>query len=190
VSVNQAWDRFVAKEYASTWDGEPSEEVKGAFCCGYLARNTRAMVSEFHAAFDVKDEKTPCVPETVLDCGAVIEAGNGHLLKALGLFRAAASQDVRALRLALITEELAELASALVARDSTQMLDALCDLQYVLDGSVLAFGMDGVADEGFRRVHRSNMSKLGADGKPVKNETGKIVKGPAYVPVKLEDLVR
>lgn len=153
---------------------------------------TRDMVREFHQAFDVTDEARPCVPEPRSYVGAstLLRGARNALLDALAIFRDAAAQDVRALRLALITEELAELAQAADERDAESALDALCDLQYVLDGTVLAFGMDGVADEAFRRVHASNMSKLGDDGKPIRNEFGKVTKGPYYVPVSLGDLVK
>lgn len=151
---------------------------------------TRDMVRAFHEAFEVRDEQHPRVPEPRGFTGARLRRAQLALQDARDLFRDAAVDDVRALRLALITEELAELASAADERDATQTLDALCDLQYVLDGTVLAFGMDGVADEAFRRVHESNMSKLGADGEPIRNEFGKVTKGPNYAPVRLEDLVR
>lgn len=45
-------------------------------------------------------------------------------------------------------------------------------------------------DEAFRRVHASNMSKLGPDGKPLRREDGKVLKGPNYMPPVLKDLVR
>lgn len=151
---------------------------------------TRDMVREFHQAFDVTDAERPCVPEPRGMTGFRMMGAIRALIDARDLFRDAAADDVRALRLALITEELAELAKAVDERDPVDALDALCDLQYVLDGTVLAFGMDGVADEAFRRVHASNMTKLGADGRPVRNETGKVTKGPNYVKVTLEDLIR
>src|SRR6202040_4315014 len=80
------------------------------------------------------------------------------------------------LRLQLIWEELKELEDAVDVYkldgeernpDKVAALDALLDLQYVLDGAFLALGFAGVKDEGFQRVHASNMSKLGEDGKPI-----------------------
>lgn len=66
--------------------------------------------------------------------------------------------------------------------------DALADLDYVIEGTRLEFGIDGgpIADE----IHRSNMSKLGADGKPVRREDGKILKGPNYEPPDVEGELR
>lgn len=157
---------------------------------------SRDMVREFHRAFAVVDEERPSLPPVARPGESLNFRVNGRycLTRALAEFKSAArAGDVRAHRLALITEELAELASAFEGfgdHDVSDALDALCDLQYVLDGTVLACGMDRVADEAFRRVHASNMSKLGADGKPVLNEHGKVTKGPNYVPVQLEDLVR
>lgn len=58
--------------------------------------------------------------------------------------------------------------------------DALTDLQYVLDGAWLALGFHRVKEECVAEVHRSNMSKLGLDGLPIKREDGKILKGPNY----------
>ncbi len=90
-------------------------------------------------------------------------------------------EKVNALRINLLAEELDELREALAAGDLVETLDALIDLQYVLDGAFLSFGMHGLKEAAFDEVHRSNMSKLGADGKPiVRPEDGKILKGPDY----------
>jgi predicted HAD superfamily Cof-like phosphohydrolase len=85
------------------------------------------------------------------------------------------------LRINLLAEELEELEEALDDSDPVEVLDALIDLQYVLDGAFLSLGFHDVKDAAFREVHSSNMSKLGADGKPiVRPEDGKILKGPEY----------
>lgn len=68
-----------------------------------------------------------------------------------------------------------------------EILDAICDLIYVLIGLALKMGFD--LDGAFREVHRSNMSKLGKDGKPIKREDGKVLKGPNYTPPKLEAFI-
>ena len=79
------------------------------------------------------------------------------------------------------TRELDELKEALDAGDTVEVLDALTDLQYVLDGAYLSFGLQHVKQAAFDEVHRSNMSKLGADGKPIRRpEDGKVLKGPDY----------
>ncbi len=87
------------------------------------------------------------------------------------------------LRINLLQEELDELKEALAAGDTVGVIDALTDLQYVLDGAYLSLGYHLVKDAAFAEVQRSNMSKLGADGKPViRPEDGKILKGPNYSP--------
>lgn len=90
-------------------------------------------------------------------------------------------QRTNALRINLLAEELDELKEALAEGDLVETLDALIDLQYVLDGAFLSFGLQSVKETAFDEVHRSNMSKLGADGKPIVRESdGKILKGPDY----------
>ncbi|HRQ60424.1 MAG TPA: nucleoside triphosphate pyrophosphohydrolase family protein [Alphaproteobacteria bacterium] len=85
------------------------------------------------------------------------------------------------LRINLLAEELDELKEALKQGDLVETLDALIDLQYVLDGAFLSFGLHHVKDVAFAEVHASNMSKLGEDGKPIYREgDGKVMKGPNY----------
>lgn len=86
-------------------------------------------------------------------------------------------------RVRLLQEELDELKDALAQNDIVEVLDALTDLQYVLDGAFLAFGLHALKKPAFDEVHRSNMSKLGRDGKPVLRESdNKVLKGPDYTP--------
>lgn len=68
-----------------------------------------------------------------------------------------------------------------------RMLKEMADLQYVLSGMAVAFDLP--LQVAFVRVHKSNMSKLGEDGKPIYRDDGKVLKGSRYVPVDLEDLV-
>ncbi len=85
------------------------------------------------------------------------------------------------LRINLLAEELDELKEAIADDDHVEVLDALIDLQYVLDGAFLSFGMADVKEAAFAEVHSSNMSKLGEDGKPIRREgDGKVMKGPNY----------
>ncbi len=91
------------------------------------------------------------------------------------------SKQTKELRINLLQEELDELKEALENDDMVETLDALIDLQYVLDGAFLSFGLQNVKNEAFSEVHRSNMSKLGEDGKPIRREgDGKVMKGPNY----------
>jgi len=82
------------------------------------------------------------------------------------------------LRLALIQEELEELEDAVDARELLEVADALTDLLYVIYGAGHAFGIN--LDACFEEVHASNMSKLDEDGRAIKNEAGKVMKGPNY----------
>lgn len=111
----------------------------------------------------------------------------------------------RLLRVRLIAEELCEFARACGVRvildsetsaelehvatfdaqefmppDLVEAADALGDLRYVIDGGNLIFGFPGEAV--LAEIHRSNMSKLGADGKPVYRDDRKVMKGPNYTP--------
>ena len=90
------------------------------------------------------------------------------------------------LRIDLIQEELGELKDAIVDGDGTlvDVADALSDLLYVVYGAGHSFGIN--LDNCFTEVHRSNMSKLGEDGKPIYREDGKVLKGPNFSEPDLE----
>jgi len=85
---------------------------------------------------------------------------------------------IQNLRFELIKEELEELKVALDQKNLKEVADALTDILYVTYGAGHAFGID--LDKCFDEVQDSNMSKLGADGKPIYNESGKVMKGPNY----------
>ena len=95
--------------------------------------------------------------------------------------------NTRELRLELIQEELEELSDAVADRDMIQIADALTDLLYVVYGAGHSFGID--LDECFEEVHRSNMSKLGENGRPIHREDGKVLKGPGYFEPDLEGIL-
>ena len=98
------------------------------------------------------------------------------------------NDELANLRLDLIAEETGELYSALAEKNIVQIADALTDILYVVYGAGHAFGID--LDDCFREVHESNMSKLGADGKPVYRDDGKVLKGPNFFNPQLADLLR
>ena len=79
--------------------------------------------------------------------------------------------------------------SALLLQDSIATLDALTDLQYVLDGAYLSLGFQKYRAAAFAEVHRSNMSKLDVDGKPIKRTDGKILKSLLYTPPNLKPIL-
>lgn len=124
-------------------------------------KTTLAQVQEFHDAFNVATAKIPYIN----------------------------NEPLNRLRVKLLYEEWAELEKALTDRDPVEVLDALCDLQYVLDGAFLAFGMAHLKEEAFAAVHASNMSKLDADGKPLLRADGKILKGPNFKPMDLHSIL-
>ena len=88
------------------------------------------------------------------------------------------TDKINSLRLSLIKEELEELKDAIDKKDLVEVADALTDILYVTYGAGHAFGID--LDKCFDEVQNSNMSKLGEDGKPIYNDSGKVMKGPNY----------
>ena len=97
------------------------------------------------------------------------------------------SEKTQQMRVDLIAEELDELRAAIADQNIIEVADALTDLLYVVYGAGHAFGID--LDETFNEVHRSNMSKLGEDGKPIRREDGKVLKGPNYTPPDLKTVL-
>ena len=88
------------------------------------------------------------------------------------------SNKINNLRINLIEEELNEFKDAMSRKDLKEVADALTDILYVTYGAGHAFGIN--LDDCFEEVQKSNMSKLGNDGKPIYNEHGKVMKGPNY----------
>ncbi|WP_111706386.1 pyrophosphohydrolase domain-containing protein [Lutibacter citreus] len=84
------------------------------------------------------------------------------------------------LRFALMEEENLEYLEAAENNDLVEVADALGDMLYILCGTILEHGMQHKIEEVFEEIQRSNMSKLGADGKPIYREDGKVMKGPNY----------
>ena len=92
-----------------------------------------------------------------------------------------------ALRIDLIEEELDELKEAIVDQDIVEIADALTDILYVVYGAGHAFGID--LDKCYAEVHRSNMTKLDEDGKPLFREDGKVMKSSSYEPPNLSKII-
>jgi len=91
------------------------------------------------------------------------------------------------LRYHLIKEELSELQNAIKTKDLKEIADALTDILYVTYGAGHAYGID--LDKCFKEVQKSNMSKLGEDGKPIYNEKGKVMKGSKYFEPNLRQFI-
>lgn len=84
------------------------------------------------------------------------------------------------LRFNLMAEENEEYFEAAQNNDLVEVADALGDMLYILCGTIIEHGMQYKIEEVFNEIQRSNMSKLGADGKPIYREDGKVMKGPDY----------
>ena len=97
------------------------------------------------------------------------------------------SDKIVKLRYDLIKEELDEFEEAIKSKNLKEIADSLTDILYVTYGAGHAFGID--LDKCFDEVQRSNMSKLGEDGKPIYNEGGKVMKGPKYFEPNLKNLL-
>jgi predicted HAD superfamily Cof-like phosphohydrolase len=98
------------------------------------------------------------------------------------------TDKINNLRLSLIKEELEELKDAIKKKDLLEIADALTDILYVTYGAGHAFGIN--LDKCFDEVQKSNMSKLGADSKPIYNENGKVMKGPNYFKPDLSKFIK
>ena len=98
------------------------------------------------------------------------------------------SEKINNLRISLINEELEEFKEAIRNNDLKEAADALTDILYVTYGAGHAFGIN--LDKCFDEVQRSNMSKLGEDGKPIYNEFGKVMKGPKYFKPDLSKFIK
>ena len=119
-----------------------------------------AAVAEFHMAFNLPMRQ---LPSTEID----------HALARL--------------RVALLEEEVGEFVAASEKGDLVGIADALADIVYVVYGTALTYGID--LDMVLREVHRSNMSKLGSDGKPLIRADGKVVKSEKYFPPDIESVL-
>ena len=107
------------------------------------------------------------------------------------------SKEVRAnlgeaknlLRFNLMDEENREYLEAANNNDLVEVADALGDMLYILCGTILEHGMQYKIEEVFEEIQRSNMSKLGKDGKPIYREDGKVLKGPNYFKPNIVDIL-
>lgn len=93
------------------------------------------------------------------------------------------------LRFNLMDEENKEYLEAAQNSDMVEVADALGDMLYILCGTILEHGMQHKIEEVFNEIQRSNMSKLGADGKPIYREDGKVLKGPNYFKPNIQEIL-
>jgi predicted HAD superfamily Cof-like phosphohydrolase len=93
------------------------------------------------------------------------------------------------LRYKLMREENEEYLEAANNNDIIEVADALGDMLYILCGTIIEHGMQHVIEDVFEEIQRSNMSKLGADGKPIYRDDGKVLKGPNYFSPNFEKIL-
>ena len=98
------------------------------------------------------------------------------------------SEKINELRYSLIKEELEELRIAMDSKNLVEVADALTDILYVTYGAGHAFGIN--LDKCFDEVQQSNMSKLDDHGKPIYNDSGKVMKGPKYFKPDLSKFIK
>ncbi len=94
------------------------------------------------------------------------------------------------LRFNLMKEENEEYLEAVQNNDITEIADALGDMLYILCGTILEHGLQHKIEAVFDEIQRSNMSKLGEDGKPIYREDGKVIKGPNYFKPNFEEILQ
>jgi len=103
--------------------------------------------------------------------------------------RADLGKEKNLLRFNLMDEENKEYYEAANNKDLVEVADALGDMLYILCGTILEHGMQHKIEEVFEEIQRSNMSKLGADGKPIYRDDGKVLKGPNYFKPNIESIL-
>lgn len=103
--------------------------------------------------------------------------------------KASIKKELIELRYKLMAEENQEYLEAALAGDQVEVADALGDMLYILCGTILSHGMQHKIEEVFEEIQRSNMSKLGVDGKPIYREDGKVLKGPGYFKPNIKDVL-
>lgn len=102
---------------------------------------------------------------------------------------ASLSENKNQLRFNLMKEENEEYLHAAENNDMVEVADALGDMLYILCGTIIEHGMQDKIEEVFDEIQRSNMSKLGEDGKPIYRGDGKVLKGPKYFKPHIKDIL-
>ncbi|RAR47418.1 pyrophosphohydrolase domain-containing protein [Flavobacterium lacus] len=120
-------------------------------------------VKEFHAAFGLDFKEEPTI----------------HL-----------GENKNLLRFNLMKEENEEYLEAAMNNDIIEVADALGDMLYILCGTIIEHGLQHKIEEVFNEIQRSNMSKLGENGKPIYREDGKVLKGPNYFKPNFEAILK
>lgn len=161
-----------------------------------MSNQNRVQVAEFHAAFNIQSEgetnKAPTLPPArgedlrdLKDLAKQLRNTAHHAMLSAATVKTGQDgpdgerRHVAFIRIQLMVEELSEVVEALAIQDLVQVAHEMADLEYVVQGTVLALGMDDTHEACVREIHRANMSKLD-DGKPVLSDAGRVVKGPDF----------
>ncbi len=120
-------------------------------------------VKEFHTAFEIGHSEIP---------------------------KADLGESKNMLRYNLMKEENEEYLDAVQNNDLVEIADALGDMMYILCGTIIEHGLQHKIEAVFDEIQRSNMSKLGEDGKPIYREDGKVMKGPNYFKPNFEEILK
>ena len=99
-------------------------------------------------------------------------------------------EAVNMLRFNLMKEENEEYLEAVQNNDIVEIADALGDMLYILCGTIIEHGLQYKIEDVFNEIQRSNMSKLGEDGRPIYREDGKVMKGPNYFKPDFEEILK
>ena len=121
---------------------------------------------------------------------AVKEFHNSFGLGVSNDLKADLGETINRLRFNLMKEENEEYLEAVQNNDLVEVADALGDMLYILCGTILEHGLQHKIEEVFDEIQRSNMSKLGEDGKPIYREDGKVMKGPNYFKPNFEEILK
>ncbi|ATA90071.1 pyrophosphohydrolase domain-containing protein [Capnocytophaga stomatis] len=99
-------------------------------------------------------------------------------------------EEITNLRFRLMAEENEEYLEAVKSKNMVEVADALGDMLYILCGTIIEHGMQHKIEEVFNEIHRSNMSKLDENGKPIYREDGKVMKGANYFPPDIAKILK
>ena len=121
---------------------------------------------------------------------AVTEFHNAFRLSVEHKPKSDISSEITELRYNLMKEENEEYFQAVKSNDLIEIGDALGDMLYILCGTIISHGFQDKIEAIFDEIQRSNMSKLGADGKPIYREDGKVLKGPNYFKPDIEKILK
>ena len=121
---------------------------------------------------------------------AVIKFHNAFGLSLEKKPNAKLSNEISKLRFELMKEENEEYLIAAQKKDLIEIGDALGDMLYILCGTIISHGFQDKIESIFDEIQKSNMSKIGADGKPIYREDGKVLKGPNYFKPNIEKVLK